>query len=59
LQISSSQQNQNQQQEDAFSRFMYGIQSDETRRKYMAKLEQFFDFYKKRGYDDPAGSHHG
>ena len=39
----------NQQQQDAFSRFMYGIKSNETRRKYVAKLEQFFDFYKIEG----------
>lgn len=28
---------------------MYGINSNETRRKYVAKLEQFFDFYKIEG----------
>lgn len=28
---------------------MYGIKADETRRKYVAKLEQFFDFYKIEG----------
>jgi hypothetical protein len=48
LQISHTEQNQPHQQ-DAFSRFMYGIKADETRRKYVAKLEQFFDFYKIEG----------
>jgi len=47
LQISHAQQHQHQQ--DAFSRFMYGIKADETRRKYVSKLESFFDFYKIEG----------
>jgi integrase len=47
LQISHTERNQ--QQQDAFSRFMYGIKADETRRKYVSKLEQFFDFYKIEG----------
>ena len=38
-------------QHDAFSRFMYGIKSDETRRSYLSKLEFFFDFYKIEGND--------
>ena len=28
---------------------MYGIKSDETRRKYVSKLEHFFDYYKIEG----------
>jgi hypothetical protein len=47
LQISHAQHNQ----QDAFSRFMYGIKSDETRRIYVSKLELFFDFYKIEGKD--------
>ena len=47
LQISHAQHNQ----QDAFSRFMYGIKSDETRRIYVGKLELFFDFYKIEGKD--------
>ncbi|MDW0292870.1 MAG: hypothetical protein QN718_02240, partial [Nitrososphaeraceae archaeon] len=37
--------------QDAFSRFLYGIKSDETRRSYVSKLEFFFDFYKIEGND--------
>jgi hypothetical protein len=36
LQISST--------HDAFSRFEYGIKAEETRRKYVRRLELFFDF---------------
>ena len=46
MQISHTQQHH---QQDAFSRFMYGIKADETRRKYVSKLELFFDFYKIEG----------
>jgi|GEM_PF-1576011 predicted phosphoadenosine phosphosulfate sulfurtransferase len=38
-------------QQDAYTRFMYGIKSDETRRSYVSKLEYFFDFYKIEGKD--------
>jgi hypothetical protein len=51
LQISHTEHNQ--QQQEAFSRFMYGIKADETRRKYVSKLEQFFDFYKIEGETIP------
>ncbi|MDW0180488.1 MAG: hypothetical protein QN649_08325 [Nitrososphaeraceae archaeon] len=37
--------------QDAFSRFLYGIKSDETRRSYVSKLDFFFDFYKIEGND--------
>lgn len=37
--------------QDAFSRFMYVIKSDETRRSYVSKLEFFFDYYKIEGKD--------
>ncbi|HEY9398555.1 MAG TPA: hypothetical protein VIP29_01525 [Nitrososphaeraceae archaeon] len=40
-----------QNQQDAFSPFMYGIKSDETRRIYVSKLELFFGFYKIEGKD--------
>ena len=33
----------------AYSRFEYGIKSEETRRKYIRRLELFFDFYKIEG----------
>ncbi|MGB7706830.1 MAG: hypothetical protein WBL64_05980 [Nitrososphaeraceae archaeon] len=49
LQI-QTQHNEHRQQE-AFSRFLYGIKSDETRRSYVSKLEFFFDFYKIEGND--------
>ncbi len=45
-----TQHNEHRQQE-AFSRFLYGIKSDETRRSYVSKLEFFFDFYKIEGND--------
>ena len=32
-----------------FSRFQYAIRSEETRRKYVRRLEIFFDFYQIRG----------
>jgi hypothetical protein len=32
-----------------FSRFEYAIKSEETRRKYVRRLEIFFDFYHTRG----------
>ena len=35
--------------EDSFSRFEYGIKSDETRRKYVKRLELFLDFCKFEG----------
>jgi integrase len=35
--------------EDSFSRFQYGIKSDETRRKYVKRLELFLDFCKFEG----------
>lgn len=41
MQISSSQ--------NAFSRFEYGIKAEETMRKYVRRLELFFDFYKIEG----------
>ncbi|MFZ0317472.1 MAG: hypothetical protein WAL23_11095 [Nitrososphaeraceae archaeon] len=41
----------NEHHQDAFSRFLYGIKSDETRRSYVSKLEFFFDFYKIEGND--------
>ena len=33
----------------AYSRFEYGIKSEETRRKYVRRLELFFDFHKIEG----------
>ena len=33
----------------AYSRFEYGIKSEETRRKYVKRLELFFDFNKIEG----------
>lgn len=33
----------------AYSRFEYGIKSEETKRKYVSRLEKFFDFYKIEG----------
>ena len=33
----------------AFSRFEYGIKSEETKKKYVKRLELFFDFYKIDG----------
>ncbi|MDW0170222.1 MAG: hypothetical protein QN784_00445 [Nitrososphaeraceae archaeon] len=44
-------QHNKHRQHDAFSRFLYGIKSDETRRSYVSKLEFFFDFYKIEGND--------
>ena len=44
-------QHNKHRQHDAFSRFLYGIKSDETRRSYVSKLEFFFDFYKIEGKD--------
>lgn len=44
-------QHNEHRQHDAFSRFLYGIKSDETRRSYVSKLEFFFDFYKIEGND--------
>lgn len=44
-------QTQHNHQQDAYTRFMYGIKSDETRRSYVSKLEYFFDFYKIEGKD--------
>jgi hypothetical protein len=44
-------QHNEHRQHNAFSRFMYGIKSDETRRSYVSKLEFFFDFYKIEGND--------
>ncbi|MGB8767224.1 MAG: hypothetical protein WCC79_07865 [Nitrososphaeraceae archaeon] len=41
----------NEHHQDAFSRFLYGIKSDETRRSYVSKLEFFFDLYKIEGND--------
>jgi len=35
--------------EDSFSRFQYGIKSDETRRKYVKRLDLFLDFCKFEG----------
>lgn len=34
---------------DPYSHFEYGIKSEETRRKYVRRLELFFDFYKVEG----------
>lgn len=50
LQI-ETQQNEHRHYQDPFSRFMYGIKSDETRRYYVGKLEFFFDFCKIEGKD--------
>ena len=44
-------QSQHKHQQDVYTRFMYGIKSDETRRSYLSKLEFFFDFYKIEGQD--------
>ncbi|MDW0329797.1 MAG: hypothetical protein QN651_03265 [Nitrososphaeraceae archaeon] len=44
-------QHNKHRQHDAFSRFLYGIKSDETRRSYVSKLDFFFDFYKIEGND--------
>ncbi|MDW0259133.1 MAG: hypothetical protein QN829_10475 [Nitrososphaeraceae archaeon] len=44
-------QHNKHRQHDAFSPFLYGIKSDETRRSYVSKLEFFFDFYKIEGND--------
>ena len=44
-------QHNKHRQHDAFSLFLYGIKSDETRRSYVSKLEFFFDFYKIEGND--------
>lgn len=41
MQISTSQ--------DGYSRFEYGIKAEETRKKYVRRLELFFDFYKIEG----------
>ena len=38
-------QTQHNHQQDAYTRFMYGIKSEETRRSYVNKLELFFDFH--------------
>ena len=35
--------------QDAFSRFEYGIKTEETKRKYVRRLELFFNFYKIEG----------
>jgi len=35
--------------QDAFSRFEYGIKTEETKRKYVRRLELFFNFYKTEG----------
>ena len=44
-------QTQHNHQQDAYTRFMYGIKADETRRSYVNKLELFFDFHGIEGVD--------
>jgi hypothetical protein len=34
---------------DSYTRLEYGIKSEETRRKYVRRIELFFDFYKVGG----------
>jgi predicted phosphoadenosine phosphosulfate sulfurtransferase len=41
----------NGHQQDAYTRFLYGIKSNETKRSYVNKLESFFDYYKIEGQD--------
>jgi hypothetical protein len=35
--------------QDPFSRFEFGIKAEETRQKYMRRLDIFFDFYGVEG----------
>ena len=35
--------------QDPFSRFEFGIKAEETRQKYVRRLEIFFDFYNVEG----------
>jgi hypothetical protein len=35
--------------QDPFSRFEFGIKAEETRQKYVRRLDIFFDFYNVEG----------